>query len=280
MSVWQQIRFVIVPHIAKTIYPALANFFIVILVMGTSIGAVIGVDELTGHGDQHLDRELPLDRDVHRRRRHLCRADARRQHVARRWSAAGPSASRRRCSDAGAAGRRNPALLQRRTTSYCCCEAMGTTLALTVIGCVLGFLLAFVHRVPAADAGRLAAADAARGDRSMSRSSGAFPFLVVTYLVLFFIQAFVSNASLFAIAVDRHLHLLDRLYGRHHPRRLRIGGAPADRGGGGHELQPLADAASRDHAAVLAGHPAAGGRPSWWASSRTPRWSRRSACSS
>ena len=36
------------PHIAKSIYPALANFFIVILVMGTSIGALIGVDELTG----------------------------------------------------------------------------------------------------------------------------------------------------------------------------------------------------------------------------------------
>ncbi len=48
MSLLQQIRFVIVPHIAKTIYPALANFFIVILVMGTSIGAVVGVDELTG----------------------------------------------------------------------------------------------------------------------------------------------------------------------------------------------------------------------------------------
>ena len=48
MSILQQIRYVIVPHIAKTIYPALANFFIVILVMGTSIGAVIGVDELTG----------------------------------------------------------------------------------------------------------------------------------------------------------------------------------------------------------------------------------------
>jgi polar amino acid transport system permease protein len=48
MSIWQQIRFVIVPHIAKTIYPALANFFVVILVMGTSVGAVIGVDELTG----------------------------------------------------------------------------------------------------------------------------------------------------------------------------------------------------------------------------------------
>jgi polar amino acid transport system permease protein len=48
MSRWQQIRLVIVPHIARTIYPAIANFFIVILVMGTSVGAVIGVDELTG----------------------------------------------------------------------------------------------------------------------------------------------------------------------------------------------------------------------------------------
>jgi polar amino acid transport system permease protein len=48
MSRLQQIRYIVAPHIAKTIYPALANFFIVILVMGTSIGAVIGVDELTG----------------------------------------------------------------------------------------------------------------------------------------------------------------------------------------------------------------------------------------
>ena len=47
-SLPQQIRYVIVPHIAKTIYPAIANFFIVILVMGTSIGAVVGVNELTG----------------------------------------------------------------------------------------------------------------------------------------------------------------------------------------------------------------------------------------
>ena len=48
MTLVQQIRYIIVPHIAKSIYPALANFFIVILVMGTSIGALIGVDELTG----------------------------------------------------------------------------------------------------------------------------------------------------------------------------------------------------------------------------------------
>lgn len=47
-SVLQQIRYIIVPHIAKSVYPALANFFIVVLVMGTSVGALIGVDELTG----------------------------------------------------------------------------------------------------------------------------------------------------------------------------------------------------------------------------------------
>lgn len=47
-SLVQQIRYIIMPHIAKSVYPALANFFIVVLVMGTSIGALIGVDELTG----------------------------------------------------------------------------------------------------------------------------------------------------------------------------------------------------------------------------------------
>ncbi|MFO1048901.1 MAG: amino acid ABC transporter permease [Geminicoccaceae bacterium] len=46
-SLPQQIRFVVLPHLAKTIYPALANFFI-ILVLGTSMAAVFGVDELTG----------------------------------------------------------------------------------------------------------------------------------------------------------------------------------------------------------------------------------------
>jgi polar amino acid transport system permease protein len=44
----QQVRHVVAPHIMKTIYPALANFFIVVLVMGTSVGALVGVDELTG----------------------------------------------------------------------------------------------------------------------------------------------------------------------------------------------------------------------------------------
>jgi polar amino acid transport system permease protein len=47
MSLLQQVRYVIVPHIAKTIYPTLANFFI-LLVLGSSMGAVFSVDELTG----------------------------------------------------------------------------------------------------------------------------------------------------------------------------------------------------------------------------------------
>jgi polar amino acid transport system permease protein len=47
MSPFQQILYVIVPHIAKTIYPALANFFI-ILVLGSSLGAIFSVNELTG----------------------------------------------------------------------------------------------------------------------------------------------------------------------------------------------------------------------------------------
>ena len=47
MSLMQQVRFVIVPHIAKTIYPPLANFFI-LLVLGSSIAAIFTIDELTG----------------------------------------------------------------------------------------------------------------------------------------------------------------------------------------------------------------------------------------
>jgi polar amino acid transport system permease protein len=44
---WQQIRHVILPHIAKVIYPALANYFVV-LMLGTSMASIFGVNELTG----------------------------------------------------------------------------------------------------------------------------------------------------------------------------------------------------------------------------------------
>lgn len=79
-------------------------------------------------------------------------------------------------------------------------EAMGTTLAMTAIGCVAGFLLAFfivfLRQTPGLWALplRLVAIFYVEIFRRI-------PFLVVTYLVLFFIQALVSNASLFTIAV-------------------------------------------------------------------------------
>jgi polar amino acid transport system permease protein len=46
-SLWQQIWHVIAPHIAKTIYPALANYAVV-LMLGTSMAMIFGVEELSG----------------------------------------------------------------------------------------------------------------------------------------------------------------------------------------------------------------------------------------
>lgn len=47
MSGLQILRFVMLPHIAKTIYAPLSNFFIW-LVLGSSLAALFGVEELTG----------------------------------------------------------------------------------------------------------------------------------------------------------------------------------------------------------------------------------------
>jgi polar amino acid transport system permease protein len=47
MSRLQTVRHVIAPHIAKTVYPPMSNFFIFML-LGTSMAGLIGVDELTG----------------------------------------------------------------------------------------------------------------------------------------------------------------------------------------------------------------------------------------
>lgn len=47
MSRWQQLRFVIVPHIARVLYPPLSNQFIIVI-MGSSMGAIFGLEELTG----------------------------------------------------------------------------------------------------------------------------------------------------------------------------------------------------------------------------------------
>ena len=47
MSGLQIVRYVMLPHIAKTIYAPLSNFF-VWLVLGSSLAALFGVEELTG----------------------------------------------------------------------------------------------------------------------------------------------------------------------------------------------------------------------------------------
>lgn len=79
-------------------------------------------------------------------------------------------------------------------------QGVGMTLALTFIGCVLGFLLAFLlvymRQTPGLWAAplRLLAIVYVEIFRRI-------PFLVITYLVLFFIAVFVDNASLFLIAV-------------------------------------------------------------------------------
>ena len=79
-------------------------------------------------------------------------------------------------------------------------QAMGTTLLMTLIGCVLGFVLGFgivlLRQTPGLFWApvRLVAIGYVEFFRRI-------PFLVILYLVLFFIQAFTPDASLFAIAV-------------------------------------------------------------------------------
>ena len=79
-------------------------------------------------------------------------------------------------------------------------EAMGLTLLLTFVGCGLGFLFAFIIVYMRRSPGwlglpaRLAAIFFVEIFRRI-------PFLVTTYLVLFFIAAFVKGASLVIIAI-------------------------------------------------------------------------------
>jgi polar amino acid transport system permease protein len=47
MNRLQTLRFVIAPHVIKTTYPALSNFFIFTM-LGTSMASLVGVNELTG----------------------------------------------------------------------------------------------------------------------------------------------------------------------------------------------------------------------------------------
>jgi polar amino acid transport system permease protein len=55
MSPRQVLRFVIAPHVVKTTYPAMANFFIFTM-LGTSMASLVGVDELTGRALEVANR--------------------------------------------------------------------------------------------------------------------------------------------------------------------------------------------------------------------------------
>jgi polar amino acid transport system permease protein len=79
-------------------------------------------------------------------------------------------------------------------------EAAGMTVSMTLVGCVIGFGLAFIlvflRQTPGLWAAPLRLVCIAYVE-----TFRRIPFLVVIYLVLFFIQAFVSDASLFTVAV-------------------------------------------------------------------------------
>lgn len=55
MSRLQTVRYVIAPHVIKTVYPGLSNFFIFTM-LGTSMASLIGVDELTGRAIEVTSR--------------------------------------------------------------------------------------------------------------------------------------------------------------------------------------------------------------------------------
>jgi polar amino acid transport system permease protein len=47
MSLWQRVRYVVLPHIARVLFPPLSNQYI-LMTLGTSMAAIFGVEELTG----------------------------------------------------------------------------------------------------------------------------------------------------------------------------------------------------------------------------------------
>ena len=47
MSRWQSVRYVVLPHIMRVLFPPLSNHYI-LMTLGTSMAAIFGVEELTG----------------------------------------------------------------------------------------------------------------------------------------------------------------------------------------------------------------------------------------
>jgi polar amino acid transport system permease protein len=79
-------------------------------------------------------------------------------------------------------------------------QAIAMTLALTFIGCAAGFFFAFII-VYARQTPGLWALPLRAAAILFVELFRRIPFLVITYLVLFFLAAFIKGASLFVIAV-------------------------------------------------------------------------------
>lgn len=79
-------------------------------------------------------------------------------------------------------------------------QSMGVTLAMTLIGCIAGFLLAMAVAMIRQTPG-LAVLPARVAAIVLVEVFRRVPFLVVLFLVLFFISAIVKGASLFMVAV-------------------------------------------------------------------------------
>jgi len=47
MNLWQRVRYVVLPHIMRVLFPPLSNQYI-LMTLGTSMAAIFGVEELTG----------------------------------------------------------------------------------------------------------------------------------------------------------------------------------------------------------------------------------------
>ena len=59
----QQIRYVILPHVARVLFPPLSNQYI-IMTLGTSMAAIFGVEELTGRAFNINSQTFRVDRGV------------------------------------------------------------------------------------------------------------------------------------------------------------------------------------------------------------------------
>ena len=151
------------PHIAKTIYAPLCNFF-VWLVLGSSIAAIFGVEELTGRAINISTSNL----------RHIetfsvvaviyVVLDIRGEHRAGARRPLGISRQGEGVLMLDRLIEEVPRFFNYYNMIFML-QAMLRTLALTVVGCTVGFSVRARARGAAADAGAAAPAGAARGDR-------------------------------------------------------------------------------------------------------------------